>query len=90
MWYTDFAEKSYQRNTGAGNRSTGFTFLQLGYLQYTPVNQWKNDIPPSDHHRMDSGYAVVAMINGNRSLGEIWIMYSFYIHNEIEGGESRW
>jgi hypothetical protein len=63
MRYTDFAEKSYQCNTSAGNGSTGFTFLQLGYLQYIPVNQWKNDIPPDNHHWMDSSYAVVAVIN---------------------------
>jgi hypothetical protein len=85
-----FPERSNQKKSDQGNNITGSAFAQLGYLYYTPEDEWDKDIDPEDHEWRNSGYTVVAMINDDGKLGEVWIIYNFTPYNEAEGGTARY
>jgi len=66
-----FPERSNQKKSDQGNNITGSAFAQLGYLYYTPEDEWDKDIDPEDHEWRNSGYTVVAMINDDGKLGKV-------------------
>jgi hypothetical protein len=82
------SDESSSSNSSTGNDETGFTFMQLGRVDYlsdasvtfhTNASQNRIEMP-----WWDSGFVLVVAIEQNGTAGSPWLIYNFRPESEIE------
>ncbi|KAI4914823.1 hypothetical protein J4E90_004857 [Alternaria incomplexa] len=87
------SDESASSNSSTGNDDTGFTFMQLGRVDYVS-QETRKKYGKSSHHPVqmpwfDSGYVLVVAIERDGVPGAPWLLFNFKPESEIEGDRVR-
>lgn len=71
-------EFSSRNNSTEGNDTTGFTFMQLGIVEYTSDAIWEKNVKAGTTEPemlwADSGFIAVVAINSDGSTRDVWLI----------------
>ncbi|KAI4659420.1 uncharacterized protein J4E78_005848 [Alternaria triticimaculans] len=87
------SDESASSNSSTGNDDTGFTFMQLGRVDYLSHDSRKS-YEKSSHNPVqmpwsDSGFVLVVAIERDGTPGAPWLIFNFKPESEIEGDRVR-
>ncbi|KAL1794371.1 hypothetical protein ACET3X_007792 [Alternaria dauci] len=87
------SDESSSSNESTGNDDSGFTFMQLGRVDYLSKAQRtaceKQNLNPTEMEWRDTGFVLVVAIEQDGTAGSPWLIYNFRPESDVDGDRVR-